>query len=434
MGIWFEILVIFLLVLLNGVFAMSELAVVSSRRARLEAMVRRGVPGAKSAIALSEDTQRFLPTVQVGITLVGVLAGAYSGASLSGPLGAWLNGFAAINPGGEELAFALVVVATTYASLILGELVPKQIALRSPERVAVIIAPFMDLLSRVAAPVVWLLRASSSVVLRLFGAGAAQQSVTEEEVHAIIQEGAAAGAIAREEGQMIQRVLRLGDRPVRALMTPRTEVAWIDRADSAQDIAARLKASPVSRFVVADGTIDNVLGIVQAKDLLDMMLDGEALNIRGAIRQPLVLPDAMSGLAALERLRADRLGLALVVDEYGAFEGIVTAADLLEAIVGELHEGTADATPGIVRRDDGTLLLDGMLPVDELKHELGLAALPAEGEYHTLAGLLLHLFRRLPREGESIALGGFRFEVMDMDGRRIDKVLVRREAAATPDV
>jgi putative hemolysin len=434
MGIWVEILVIFFLVLLNGVFAMSELAVVSSRRARLEAMARRGVPGARSAIGLAEDTARFLPTVQVGITLIGVLAGAYSGASLAGPLGAWLDGFPALAPNGEELAFVIVVVATTYASLILGELVPKQLALRSPERVAVIVAPFMDGLSRIAAPVVWLLRASSSLVLRLFGAGAAQQAVTEEEVRAIVQEGAAAGAIAREEGQMIHRVLRLADRPVRALMTPRTEVAWIDRSDTAQDIAARLKASPVSRFVVGDQTIDNVLGIVQAKDLLDMMLDGEAMNIRRAIRQPLVLPDAMSGLAALERLRSDRMGIALVVDEYGAFEGIVTAADLLEAIVGELHEGTADATPGIVRREDGTLLLDGALPADELKHELHLAVLPDEGDYHTLAGLLLRLFRRLPREGEATTLAGWRFEVMDMDGRRIDKVLVRREDAATPDV
>lgn len=434
MNVGFELLIILFLVLLNGLFAMSELALVSSRRARLEAMARKGVPGARAAITLSQDADRFLPTVQVGITLVGVLAGAYSGAALAGPLGAWLNTFRWIAPDGAELAFALVVIATTYLSLILGELVPKQLALRSPERIAALVAAPMDLLSRVATPVIWLLRASSALVLRAFGAGRPEPHVTEDEVRAIVREGAAAGAIAHEEGQMIQRVLRLGDRPVRGLMTPRADVAWIDRSDTAQDIAARLKASPMSRFVVADGTVDNVLGVVLAKDLLDMMLDGEPLNIRKALRQPLVLPDAMSGLAALERLRNDRMGLALVVDEYGAFEGVVTAADLLEAIVGELHEGSADATPGIVRRDDGSLLLDGMLPADELKHELGLAALPDEGDYQTLAGLMLRLFRRLPREGEGIAFGGFRFEVIDMDGRRIDKVLVRREAAATPDV
>jgi putative hemolysin len=434
MGIGFEILVILLLVLVNGLFAMSELALVSSRPARLQAMVRRGVRGARSAVALAGDPDKFLPTVQVGITAVGVLAGAYSGAALSGPLGEALNRIPGIPPRGETIAFALVVVATTYVSLILGELVPKQLALRNPERIAALVAPLMVGLSRGAAPVVWLLRASSALVLRLFGARRPAPGVTEEEVRAIVQEGAAAGAIAAEEGQMIQRVLRLADRPVRALMTPRNEVEWIDRSDSPQEIAARLKSSPVSRFVVADRAIDNVLGIVQAKDLLDMMLDGEALSIRRALRQPLVLPDAMSGLAALDRLRNDRLGLALVVDEYGAFEGIVTAADLLEAIVGELNEGGADAGQGLLRRDDGTLLLDGMFPVDELKHELGLAALPAEGEYHTLAGLLLHLFRRLPREGEGISHGGWRFEVVDMDGRRIDKVLARPEAAATPDV
>lgn len=434
MGIGFEILILLFLVLLNGVFAMSELALVSARQARLQAMVRKGVPGARSAAALSAEPERFLPTVQVGITLVGVLAGAYSGATLARPLGEWLDGFPALAPRGVELAFGLVVLATTYLSLILGELVPKRLALRSPERIAALVAPFMNGLSRIALPVIWLLRASSTLVLRAFGAGPPAQRVTEEEVHAIIQEGAAAGAIAREEGQMIQRVLRLADRPVRALMTPRTEVAWIDRNDSAAEIAARLKASPVSRFVVADQTIDNVLGVVQAKDLLDMLLDGQALDIGRAIRTPLVLPDAMSGLAALERLRNDRFGIALVVDEYGAFEGIVTAADVLEAIVGELHEGDADDGPGVVRREDGSLLLDGMLPADELKNELGFETLPDEGDYHTLAGLLLHLFRRLPREGEGISHGGWRFEVIDMDGRRIDKVLVRPEAPATPDV
>lgn len=434
MGIGFEIVIILFLVVLNGLFAMSELALVSARRPRLEAMLRKGVPGARAAVALAAEPDRFLPTVQVGITLVGVLAGAYSGASLAGPLAGWLAGFPAVAPHGETLAFALVVMATTYLSLILGELVPKQLALRNPERLAALVAPFMDALSRVALPVIWLLRASSRLVLRLFGAGPPAARVTEEEVRAIVQEGAAAGAIAESEGRMIQRVLRLADRPVRALMTPRTEVAWIDRNDSAQAISARLKASPLSRFVVADQTIDNVLGIVQAKDLLNMMLDGEKLNIRRAIRTPLVLPDAMSGLAALDRLRNDRLGMALVVDEYGTFEGIVTAADLLEAIVGELHEGTADATPDVVRREDGSLLLDGMLPADEVKQELGLALLPDEGDYHTLAGLLLHLFRRLPREGEGISHGGWWFEVVDMDGRRIDKVLARRELPATPDV
>jgi putative hemolysin len=419
---------------MNGLFAMSELALVSARRARLEAMARVGRRGARTAITLSQDSGRFLPTVQVGITLIGVLAGAYSGSALAVPLGTWLDTFPAIAPGGQGLAFGLVVVFTTYLSLILGELVPKQLALRNPEGIAALVAPLMSGLSRVAAPMVWLLRASSSAVLRLFGQAKAMPSVTEEEVHAIVQEGAASGVLAREESAMITRVLRLADRPVRALMTPRPEVAWLDRADTAQDIAARIKAAPHGRFVVCEGAIDNVLGVVQAKDLLDLMLDGEPPNLRRALRQPLVLPDAMTGLAALERLRKDHLGLALVVDEYGTFEGVVTAADLLEAIVGDLAESGDDNAPDVVRREDGSWLMDGMTPADELKTELGLATLPDEGDYHTLGGLLLRLFRRLPREGESVAWGGFRFEVVDMDSRRIDKVLIRPEVAPTPDV
>lgn len=434
MSFAFELLIILVLVLMNGLFAMSELALVSARRARLEAMARVGRRGARTAITLSQDSGRFLPTVQVGITLIGVLAGAYSGSALAVPLGNWLDTFPAVAPGGQGLAFAAVVVFTTYLSLILGELVPKQLALRNPEGIATLVAPLMSALSRVAAPMVWLLRASSSTVLRLFGQAKAMPSVTEEEVHAIVQEGAATGVLAREESAMITRVLRLADRPVRALMTPRPEVAWLDRADTAQDIAAQIKASPHGRFVVCEGAIDNVLGVVQAKDLLDLMLDGEPPNLRRALRQPLVLPDAMTGLAALERLRKDQLGLALVVDEYGTFEGVVTAADLLEAIVGDLAESGDDNAPDVVRRDDGSWLMDGMTPADELKTELGLANLPDEGGYHTLGGLLLRLFRRLPREGESVAWGGFRFEVVDMDGRRIDKVLIRPEIAPTPDV
>jgi putative hemolysin len=434
MSFAFELLIILVLVLMNGLFAMSELALVSARRARLEAMARVGRRGARTAITLSQDSGRFLPTVQVGITLIGVLAGAYSGSALAVPLGNWLDTLPAVAPGGQTLAFALVVVFTTYLSLILGELVPKQLALRNPEGIAALVAPMMSALSRVAAPMVWLLRASSSAVLRLFGQAKAMPSVTEEEVHAIVQEGAATGVLAREESAMITRVLRLADRPVRALMTPRPEVAWLDRADTAQDIAAQIKASPHGRFVVCEGAIDNVLGVVQAKDLLDLMLDGEPPNLRRALRQPLVLPDAMTGLAALERLRKDQLGLALVVDEYGTFEGVVTAADLLEAIVGDLAESGADNAPDVVRRDDGSWLMDGMTPADELKTELGLSTLPDEGDYHTLGGLLLRLFRRLPREGESVAWGGFRFEVVDMDGRRIDKVLIRPEIAPTPDV
>jgi putative hemolysin len=430
MAIGLELLLILLLVLLNGAFAMSELAIVSARKPRLMAMQRRGSAGAAAALALAEDPQRFLPTVQVGITLVGILAGAFGGARLAGLLDDGIAAIPMLAPFSEEIAFALVVMLITYLSLILGELVPKQLALRNPEPVAVAVARPLALLARVTAPVIWLLSASSAAVLRLFGRHIpSDQSVTEEEVKAVVAEGATSGAIETEERQMIERVLRLADKPVRALMTPRTELDWIDRAAAPADIAARLRASSVTRFVVAEGRVDNVLGVVAAKDLLDQLLEGAPLSIPRAMRQALVLPDTLSALDALERLRGDPLGMALVLDEYGSFEGVVTASDLLEAIVGELGPAPATGSQPAVRRHDGSLLLDGMMASDELKARLELPDLPREGTYHTVAGLMLALLQRVPKEGDRIAWAGWRFEIVDMDGRRVDKVLATREEA-----
>jgi putative hemolysin len=427
MAIGLELLLILLLVLLNGAFAMSELAIVSSRRARLQAMQRKGSAGAEAALALADDPQRFLPTVQVGITLVGILAGAFGGARLSGALGEVIAAVPGLAPFAIEIAFALVVMLITYLSLILGELVPKQLALRHPEAVAVVVSRPLSFLSRATAPVIWLLSESSALVLRLFGRhDPSDKSVTEEEVKAVVAEGATSGAIETEERHMIERVLRLADKPVRALMTPRTELEWLDRTEQPQDIAARLRASPVTRFVVADGRVDNVVGVVAVKDLLDQMLEGAPLSIAAVMRQPLVLPDTLSALDALERLRNDAIGMALVLDEYGSFEGVVTASDLLEAIVGELaHDQPTDSVP--VQRHDGSLLLDGMMASDELKARLDLPDLPREGTYHTVAGLMLALLQRVPKEGDRIAWAGWRFEIVDMDGRRVDKVLATRE-------
>ncbi|ONG57276.1 hemolysin C [Pseudoroseomonas deserti] len=431
MDVALELAVILLLVLLNGIFAMSELAIVSARKVRLLGMQRQGRAGASAALTLMEDPQRFLPTVQVGITLVGVLAGAFAGQGLAQRLA----GVLAMIPGmalyANELALTAVVLAITYASLILGELVPKQLALRNPEAVAVIVAPPMLLLSRIAAPMVWLLSRSSALVLGLLGASrAVSASITEEEVKAAVAEGVEAGALDSEERHMIERVLRLADKPVRALMTPRNEVEWLEREAPEAEIASRLRASPVTRFVVADRRIDNVTGVVVVKDLLDQLLAGGKLDIAPALRQPMVLPDNLSAMDALERLRADPLGIALVMDEYGSFEGVVTASDLLEAIVGELGPAPTPAAAGdVVERHDGTLLLDGMMPSDELKSRLDLPELPAEGSYHTVAGLMLALLQRVPREGDRIVWAGWRFEIVDMDGRRIDKVLVSREQA-----
>jgi len=433
MAIGFEIVVLLLLVVLNGAFAMSELAIVSARRGRLLAMQRTGSPGAAAAIALAEDPQRFLPTVQVGITLVGILAGVFGGARLAGPIEGVLSRVPGLASAANEIAFALVVVAITYANLILGELVPKQVALRNPERIAVAVSRPLSWLARASAPVVWVMSRSSGLVLRLFGASRpSEQSVTEEEVKAVVAEGAETGALETEERHMIERVLRLADKPVRALMTPRNDVAWIDRSATQEQIAAALKEHDVTRFVVADRRVDNVVGVVAVKDLANQALAGGRLRLASVLRQPLVLPDSLSALAALERMRHDPIGMALVLDEYGSFEGVVTASDLLEAIVGELGpvEERKEKPGEAVRRPDGSLLLDGMMPSDELRAQLELPPLPYQGTYHTVAGLMLALLQRVPREGDRIVWAGWRFEIVDMDGRRVDKVLASREEAA----
>jgi len=335
-----------------------------------------------------------------------------------------------IAPFASSLSLALVVVIITYLTLVVGELVPKQLALRHPERISARAALPLAWLTRVTGPVVWLLNQSSSLVLRLFGAHrSSPTTVTEEELKALLVEGEESGVLESGERDMIERVLRLADKPVRAIMTPRTELVWIDRAGAPKDIALKLKSAPHSRFVVCDGSIDNVVGVVQAKDILDRILDGKELSIGAALRQPMVVPDTVTALDALERLKTDPLGLALVMDEYGSFEGVVTAADVLEAIVGEAADAAEAGAEG-VSPVDGVLLMDGMMPVDELKSRLRLPDLPAEGSYHTLAGLMLALLRRVPRPGDRIVFAGWLFEVLEMEGRRVNRVRASREVLA----
>jgi putative hemolysin len=430
MAIGLQILIVLLLILLNGVFAMSELALIAARRARLAVLERKGLAGAGMARWLAEDPQRFLPTVQVGITLVSVFTGVFGGARIAAHLERWLTRFPEVAPVAGPAALAVVVVVTTYLTLVLGELVPKQLALRSPEHIAARLAAPIAWLARVAGPIVWLLGKSSALVLRSFGLQRAPpQVVTEEELKALVAEGAQAGVLETEERDMIERVLRLADKPVRAIMTPRTELAWIDRTDPLADVVATLKSAPHSRFVVCDGSVDNVVGVVQAKDLLDRVLDGGELSVAAVLRQAIVMPDTVTALDALERLRSDLLGMALVLDEYGSLEGVVTAADVLEAIVGEPTDVAEQAGDGGTA-GEGALVLDGLMPVDEAKVRLALPDLPAEGTYHTLAGLLLALLRRVPRAGDRIVFAGWRLEVLEMDGRRVSKVRASREAAA----
>jgi putative hemolysin len=427
MVLWLEIVVVLLLILLNALFAVSEMALVSVNRARLSVLEQQGVPGAARARVLAEDPQRFLPTVQVGITLISILSGVFGGAHVAAQLTPTLQraGLATNMAGGVSLA--LVVMAITYLTLVLGELVPKQLALREPERIAARVAPILGGLATAVGPFVWVLGRSSGLVLRALGAHrAAAQTVTEEEFRALLAEGEESGVIETEERGMIERVLRLADKPVRAIMTPRTDLAWIDRTDPQAEIVRTVIESPHSRLIVCDGAVDNPVGVVWTKELLDMVLRGEEMSITAVLRQPAVMPDTVTALDALERLRSDPLALALVVDEYGSFEGLVTAVDVLHAITGEPDE----AEPGGQAPAEGVFMLDGMMPVDEVKVRLRLPELPAAGSYHTLAGLLLALLRRVPRQGDRIVFGGWRFEVTEMEGRRVDRVRASREAVA----
>jgi putative hemolysin len=425
-----EILVVLALVLLNGFFAMSEIAVVSARPVRLETRARKGGRGAHLALGLARDPGRMLSTVQIGITLVGIVAGAFGGARLAEPFAAALAGIPALAPFSAEIAYVLVIAAITYLSLIIGELVPKHLALRAPERIAALVAPTVDLISRISTPAVWLLETSSRFVLRILGSEVQpSETVTEEEVKTLIAEGTRIGVFHRQEREMIERVLRLADRPVRAIMTPRVELVWLDIEDDPDEIARVIRASGHSRFVVGKGSLDDVLGVVHVRGLLDACLAGRSLDLQAALRPMPVVPDTTPIPRALEALRQARVSMALVVDEYGEVEGVVTAEDVLEALVGDMPEHRLDEEPAIVRRGDGSMLMDGMLAIDEVKLALDLDSLPEEESYHTLAGFVLAQLGRIPAEGEAVAYGGWRFEVVDMDGRRIDKVLVRGPTA-----
>ena len=421
-----ELGVVVLLILLNGFLAMAELAVVSARRPRLAAMAEAGKAGARSALRLLENQPRFLSSVQIGITLIGVLAGAFGGATLAKRLADYLETLGLGTASAESVAVAVVVALITYLSLIVGELVPKQIALANPEGVASLVAGPMTALARIAAPAVLLLEVSSRLVLRLLGRrDEGRQEVTEEEIRALIAEAESAGVVETAERHMIARVLRLGDRSVRAVMTPRPEVDWVDLGNEVPDVLARLRASPHSRLPVARGAIDELLGVVHVKDVLRAVTDGGGpVDLAPLVRPAPTLHDHADALDALEALRASPVDMAFVVDEHGTLEGIVTAADLLEAIAGQFAD-EADAEPAAVRRDDGSWLLAGWQPVDEMA-DLLKVGLPARRGYHTVAGFALARLGRFPKLGEVFETSGWRFEVVDIDGRRIDKVLAQR--------
>ncbi|SDG54259.1 hemolysin family protein [Pelagibacterium luteolum] len=427
-----EIAIVAGLILLNGVFAMSELAIVSASKPLLRSMAERGHRGAAAAAKLAEDPGRFLSTVQIGITLIGIVAGAFSGATIGGWVTESLSDAGLPSAAASALGYGGVVAVITYLSVVIGELVPKQFALRNAENIASLIAPPMNVLSKVAAPIVWLLDASTKLIFRLLGMSeASEDMVTEEEIKSMVAEAAETGVIERDEKRMIAGVLRLSDRRARGIMTPRTDVEILIIDDDYADIQSRLSNARHSRIPVAEETADNVIGVLVMREYFEHRPQ-DMRAFRKLIHKPQFVPDTMGALEVLEVLRRAAFPLALVLDEYGHFEGVVTPNDLLEAIAGvfrsDLDEGEEDEA---VQREDGSWLLAGSLMVDHLYDHFGIV-LPERREYETLAGYIIDTLQRIPTTGEVLEVDGWSFEIVDMDGRRIDKVIAKRRQEIEP--
>lgn len=431
-----ESLLILALIALNGAFAMSEIAVVSSRKPRLRQMAENGDRNAAVALELAENPSRFLSTVQIGITLVGVLAGAYGGVALAEDLAPWVAQVPILAPYSSGIAFAGVVIIITYLSLVIGELVPKHIALRRPEPVALMVARPMRVVSIVAAPLVALLSGSTEIVLKLTGQHASgEASITEEEISFLLAEGAQAGVFEEVEQEIIERVFRFGDRSVASMMTPRTEIECL-RIDELPDrLREAVAEHPHTRFVVCRTNLDDTAGIVHVKDMLAQHLKEGRIELEGLLRQPPFVPENMSALKVLEQFKRTGEHLAIVVDEYGGVSGLVTLDDILEAIVGDIPWSGEQAQPDAVRRDDGSWLIEGMMPIDEFMDLFDLRTLPGEesDRFHTLGGFVVSYLGHIPTEADRFDWNGLRFEVIDMDRQRVDKVLVVPRARPAVD-
>ena len=429
---WFDVAIIILLVLINGVFAMSELAIVSARKANLHSLADQGSRGAKTALRLASDPGKFLSTVQIGITLIGIVAGAFSGASLGGPTAERLQALGMGRELSGTVGFVLVIGLTTYASLVIGELVPKQIALRSAERIAIVMAQPMAILARVSAPLVWLLDNSSAAIFRMMGMKRDETShVTADELQMVFAEATRSGVIEEHERAVIAGVVRMADRPIREVMTPRTEVDWLNIDATTEEIHRVLIGSPHSRFPVAEDSVDDIGGVVQARDIVAAQLGGELLDLRKLMRPLEKVPDQLDALDALDILREAEVPMVLVHDEYGHFEGIVTPNDLLSSIAGEFVSDQDEKTQrSLIERADGSYLVSGAMAIDALAERLGIR-LSEDRDYATVAGHALAQLRHLPEEGESFEDQDWILEIVDMDGRKIDKLIVR---AGNPEV
>ncbi len=429
-----EVALLIGLILLNGVFAMSEMALTAARKARLQVAIEAGEAGAQSALDLHENPTKFLSTVQIGITSIGVLNGIVGENAFAEPLSGWLGEVFGMSEGAAAVtATAAVVITITFVTIIFGELVPKRIGQMFPELVSRLVATPMEWLSVATRPFVALLMLCTGATLRLLGIRDARvRSVTEEEIAAQLEEGLDAGIIEAHEHQMVRNVFRLDDRQVGSMMVPRAEVTWLDADDPPEEVLRVVNEGQHSRYPVCRGGLDDVLGIVSAQSLLQQVLRGDPLSLTEHLQPPVFVPETLSGMELLEHFRASSAQLVFVVDEYGEVQGVITVRDVLEAITGEFTPPSGEDA-WAVQRDDGTWLLDGLIPVPELKDRLALKELPEEdrGRYNTLAGMIMLLLGRLPRTSDSVEWNGWRFEVVDLDGKRVDKVLVSHLEAGT---
>jgi putative hemolysin len=423
----FVFLVIVLLIIANGFFVVSEMAIVSARKSRLQQLANEGSTGAKIALNLSNKPNQFLPTTQLGMTLIGILVGAFGGVALAGPLALRLKEIPTISSYSEFISFGVVVLGIAYLTLILGELVPKRVALSNPEKIASALASYLGLLTHISSPFVFALGASTDIAIWIMGIKpSTESSLDEEEIKILIDQGTEAGVIEEAEQNIMERVFRLGDRRAGSLMTPRAEIVWLDIDDTPVVIQEKIAGQRYSLFPVCKDDIDTILGVVHAKDLLSCHLIDKQVNLKEALLPPLIVPDSMKALNVLERFKQTGIHLALVLDEYGSVQGLITLADLLEALVGDIPHIDELKEPDTVKREDGSWLINGMLPIDNFKELFDIERLPEEENvlYHTIGGFVMMHLERVPLPGDHFEWGGLRFEVMDMDDNRVDKLLV----------
>lgn len=419
----FEITLIFILILANGVFALAEIAIISSKKTRLEQFALKGIRGAKVALDLANAPDKLLSTVQVGITLIGILAGAFGGATLSTPLSDYLSQFHFLDTYSESLSMGIVVSSITFLSLIVGELVPKRIALNSPEVIACAVAVPMLWLSRIANPIVSLLSSSTNLVMKLLDIKANPETpVTEEEVRIMIALGTKSGEFEPVEQDLINRIFKLSDRRISELMTPKNEILWIDLHDSEKTIRNLVLSKPHATFPVSNGSLDDIVGVVRAKDILVALAKGEPLDLQRLMKKPTFFLESLSAFRVFEKLRKVKPQLAIIINEYGATQGLITLNDILGSITGDIDGEILE--PYAVQRNDGTWLIEGLMPIRDFKEQFHLAELPDEDSgFETLGGFVMHQLGTIPKEGQAFEWNNARFEVVDMDGRRIDKIL-----------